>query len=136
MDESYSTDQLAKELGFDIEAKLTHWQFSVNTFLSYLNKIEENNFAVSYSYLYRVASTVTARYPYSPDKILSEIGADIYQNGGNPLFRILCGDTLVTSYDVGALLVASVTIEFSSHEHKIPSKVRLVSILGPLRMLL
>eukprot|EP00340_Litonotus_pictus_P010577 CAMPEP_0170536166 /NCGR_PEP_ID=MMETSP0209-20121228/101998_1 /TAXON_ID=665100 ORGANISM="Litonotus pictus, Strain P1" /NCGR_SAMPLE_ID=MMETSP0209 /ASSEMBLY_ACC=CAM_ASM_000301 /LENGTH=401 /DNA_ID=CAMNT_0010837503 /DNA_START=407 /DNA_END=1612 /DNA_ORIENTATION=- len=50
--------------------------------------------------------------------MLNSSGKSVYKDGANPNFRLVCGDSLIASFDEGAGLIFSLNIKFTSREAK------------------
>lgn len=92
--------------------------FAVSDMVEYMHSVSENSYTASYNYFFKVSSSVNSHYSYSPTSILTNEGKEIYQDGKNPMFRIFCGDTFVTGYDVGAALIMTMSIDFKNKLEK------------------
>ena len=92
--------------------------FGADGLIRYLNELKENNYSIGLNYSEEISDSVNSSYSYVTDTILNDTGKAIYANGQNPLFRLFCGDTLITGYDEGAGLIMSMKISFSDKSQK------------------
>ncbi|TNV83030.1 hypothetical protein FGO68_gene10054 [Halteria grandinella] len=115
---SLSYYDLQERLGYEHSANAGYGLFRAQINDQQMNSLNETNFSLSYNYLYRVASSNVSQFSYNSMTMLSQVGVDIYQNGTNPLFRIICGEKVITQYDVGAYLILSMIVEFESSDQK------------------
>ncbi len=115
---SQEASKIANTFNVMAEFKSGIGQFSADGMFNYLNEIEENRYSISLNYYEKISANVNMTYSYNPTTILTDTGKDIYNNGQNPMFRLFCGDTLVTSYEEGAGLMMSLIIKFANQNQK------------------
>ena len=116
--QSVDVEKLAKTLGISGDLSGGYGAFSANDTFKYLNSVKENDLSLSANYYQVVSSDKNMTYSYDPNTILNAVGKSIYNNGANPMFRLFCGDKLITSYNQGALLILSVKINFHDKTQK------------------
>jgi len=117
-DEALDYQSLLKTFNLELDIKGGYGIFSTNDMFKYFQSIEENSYSLSINYFQKVTDNMIMTYSYDPENILTTIGKNIYKNNQNPMFRLLCGDTLINSYEEGAILIISLKISFSSREEK------------------
>ncbi|MFN8770466.1 MAG: hypothetical protein ACK5Z5_05625 [Neisseriaceae bacterium] len=88
-------------------------KFATDGILGYLNNIKANDYSFSVSYYNKVSDWVNVDYSFNNSLILNQEGNAIYSNGNNPMFRLICGDKLIGSYEEGAALIVSLKINFN-----------------------
>lgn len=84
--------------------------FGVNATMNYINETNSNNLAVSYNFVEKISRKVNIKYSLSKNKLLNEDGADAYDDGKNPKFRLFCGDRLISSYSEGAFIIVNTQV--------------------------
>ena len=117
-DSGVSTSQLSSEIGMSADLSAGFGKFSANDTFKYLNSIKEDSLSYTVNYYNMISSDVITTYLYAPSKILNADGQIMYDDGNNPMFRLYCGDKLITSYNEGALLVLSLKINFADKTQK------------------
>lgn len=117
-EEALTFQDILKTFNLEVDLKLGWGVFSTDNMFKYFKSVEEDNYSLSINYYQKVADNMMMTFSYDPDNILTDVGKKIYNNGKNPMFRLLCGDTLVSSYEEGAVLVLSMRIVFGSKEEK------------------
>jgi hypothetical protein len=115
---SMDTGELAKSLGVDVSIKGGFGMFSANAAASYLKEHSETSTDMQIQFYETISNKVDLNYNMESQLLLSLAGQAIYQDGTNDNFRLYCGDTLVTSYDQGALLIMTATLHFTSAKDK------------------
>jgi hypothetical protein len=92
--------------------------FTTDDTIKYITELKNNSFSMSMNYYVKIANTVNMTYVYTPDRILSDDGKAVYDNGQNPFFRLQCGDRLINSYEEGAGLLMSAQVNFDDETQK------------------
>jgi hypothetical protein len=115
-----STDyqSFLKTFNLEFDIKGGYGIFSTNDFYKFFHSIEEDSYSFSINYFQKVSQNVMMTFSYNPKTILTEVGENIYSSGANPMLRLLCGDTLISTYEEGAILILSLRINFNSKEEK------------------
>lgn len=119
---NFSTAQSVSNIAsmFNVSTSLSsgYGIFGMSGMMSYLDEVSENNYSMSFNYSQKVSQAVQMQYSYDPMTSLNSTGQAIYANGTNPMFRLFCGDTLITSYEEGAGLILSMQVNFSDATSK------------------
>lgn len=94
--------------------------FSAHADASYMHSVEDKDYYMSLNYYEYTHGTAKVEISgMGPDQVLNATGKSAYSTPENrKLFGITCGDSYVDSYDVGALLIMSMNINFNSHKEK------------------
>ena len=117
-DSSTDISTLAKEFSVSLEATGGYKNFSSNGVAGYLHSIEETAVSKTYNFYWKLSDTVNYTYSIDRDLLLTPNGERVYRDGANPEFRLICGDTLINSYDEAAALIVSIVIQFRSQDDK------------------
>lgn len=117
-DSSISFESLLDE--FKVSSKLEgkYKIYKGNASMNFLRSIKNSDYSISLNYFQKISNTVSFSYSYDIDNILNEQGKKIYDDGKNRMFRILCGDQLIKSYEEGAGLIISLVVKFHDTESK------------------
>ncbi len=118
MQTSTSVQQISNILNISVDIGASYFGISGNEFFNYLNSIQDDSYSSTLNYTNIISGDNSITYSYDPHTILTPTGVGIYNNGQNPLFRILCGDKLITSYKTGAVLIMSLKVKFASAADK------------------
>ena len=115
-----STDiySLARDFSTSLDINGGYQNFSGNAVSKYLHTINETTTSKTYNYYWKLSNSVYMNYTIDRDSLLTPVGERIYQNGRNPNFRLICGDTLIQSYEEGALLIVTITLYFKTNSDK------------------
>jgi hypothetical protein len=116
--EAIDYNKMLQTFNLDVDIKGGYGLFSTNDMFQYMKTIQDDSLSLSINYYQKVSDNVVMTFSYDPKNILTDVGKNIYQDGKNPMFRLLCGDYLITSYEEGAVLILSMKILFSSKEEK------------------
>lgn len=109
-----SFSKLQSQLNIDVSTAGGFGMFSASAEANYMRSMEEQDYSLSlnyYNYAFNTISIDLAGYGMG---ILNQNGQNIYNNGQNPYFGIICGDQYISSYDQGAMLIMGLNIELSS----------------------
>jgi hypothetical protein len=128
--QSQSVEKITSDLELTAELSGKKGIFSANSTLNYLNSLKENDLSLSVNYYQLISADTIMYYTYDPENILTPEGKKLYNNGNNPMFRSLCGDTLISSYNIGALLILSLQIDFYDQESKQTFKSKVGASVG------
>ncbi len=109
---------IASQFNVGVALSGAYGVFGMSGMMSYLDDVSENSYSMSFNYSEKVAQAVHMQYSYNPMTSLNATGQAIYANGTNPMFRLFCGDTLITSYEEGAGLILSMQVNFSDSASK------------------
>eukprot|EP01059_Diplonema_ambulator_P019835 TRINITY_DN334_c0_g1_i1.p1 TRINITY_DN334_c0_g1~~TRINITY_DN334_c0_g1_i1.p1 ORF type:complete len:522 (+),score=197.19 TRINITY_DN334_c0_g1_i1:45-1610(+) len=90
--------------------------FSVDAEASYLKAVEDKEYSLSLNYYQYSSASVGVQLNGTGLDGLTAFGAQMYANGTNPYFRVVCGDAYLTSYEEGALLMLSINVVMSCKE--------------------
>ncbi len=116
---SLSSDQMSFLLNASFSGNFNYGLFSAsaNSFFVYDNISTRNR--LSYSYAQTLTLDATYKIPgIGAEEALSK-GAQKLLTMGNDIFTSVCGDSYVSSSQVGAVLMIAANIEFSSAANKI-----------------
>eukprot|EP01059_Diplonema_ambulator_P019837 TRINITY_DN334_c0_g2_i1.p1 TRINITY_DN334_c0_g2~~TRINITY_DN334_c0_g2_i1.p1 ORF type:complete len:532 (+),score=203.75 TRINITY_DN334_c0_g2_i1:52-1596(+) len=90
--------------------------FSVDAEASYLKAVQDKEYSLSLNYYQYTSASVSIQLNGTGLNGLTDFGAQMYANGTNPYFRVVCGDAYLTSYEEGALLMLSINVVMSCKE--------------------
>ena len=76
----------------------------------------DNDFEIKFIYVNGVQSTISVNLGGEGEDILTDVGKAFYKK--NPHFGLICGDSYISSYDQGAMLVLELTLRFKTHSEK------------------
>ncbi len=113
-----NTSQIASQFNVATDFGGVYGILGLSGMMSYLDDVSENSYSMSFNYSEKIAQSVNMQYSYNAATILNETGQAIYANGTNPMFRLFCGDKLVTSYIEGAGLILSMQVNFIDSSSK------------------
>ena len=97
----------------DVSANVNIGLFKGGLDVGYMRSIQDTDFSLSMNYFQKIQAQVEMEIYYGTDA-LSTTGSQIYQNGNNPDFGLICGDKLISSYKTSALLMLSLKVQFHS----------------------
>jgi hypothetical protein len=112
MDAANTIEQAMSSFGVSASISITYEIFTVTVMVSFIEKVQTTDNSLSLNYYVTAARTINQNYGYGLD-LLNPTGLYIYQNNFDQ-FSLLCGDTLVSSYGVGAGLIVSAVMTFDS----------------------
>ena len=116
INEGSSYRDISGTLGIDVEAKIGFALFSVGASFSYMRSIRDTDTTFSISYFHLIEREVSLKFDSSG--VLNDVGKMIYQDGKNPMFRLICGDQIITSYRQRASLLFTFHLEFHTHNDR------------------
>ena len=90
--------------------------FAIGASFSYMRSISDTDSSFSISYYHLVERQVSLKFDSSG--VLSDVGKMVYQNGKNDVFRLACGDQIITSYKQRASLLFTFNLQFHTHQDK------------------
>jgi hypothetical protein len=114
MQESYTSDEIAYALGIHANLDIAFSMFQATAMFNYLGNMTQNSHMLTANYYYIIQVEYGETYDEGGVALLNKEGKAIYDDGKNPMFRILCGDTLINGYTVGAAVFASVSLIFET----------------------
>lgn len=114
---SFKQKEVREMLGINLNAQLSLEKYKGEAAIQYLESDTETEVSFSTHYLFRISRDVYLNYPFQVNASLTEDGKAIYSYGPD-LFRTLCGDTYIKSYEDGAYLIYTFTFSFSHRDHK------------------
>lgn len=123
-DNSYNFDKITDKFNISSNFNVGIGNFQIGALFSYLKEHEETSFSESFNYFQKITGNVEMYYSYKSEDLLNDTGKKIYENGENPLFRILCGDRLISSYEEGAALIFSLKLVFKDSSQKSEFKTK------------
>ena len=112
---SLSLSELKNELGLSASIKGGYSSFSANAQANYLREIEEKSYSISQHFLMHVTNIVKLQ---TRSDFIRDDSKQLYNDGKNKCFRVVCGDEYITSYTQGAALIMSLIIEFTESRSK------------------
>ncbi|XP_043472601.1 uncharacterized protein LOC122505185 [Leptopilina heterotoma] len=122
--------ELENKLGISISARGKYGMFSAEAKASYMRSIQDKDYATSLNYFEYATSNVAVQLAGYGTNALTESGKDIYQEGKNKFFGLVCGDHYITSYQQGALLTMGLNIRFASSNAKQKFEARISAKFG------
>ncbi len=129
-EEALDYKTLLQTFSLEVDIKGGYGIFSTNDMFKYFQSLESDSYSLSINYYQKVSQSNVLKYSYDPKKILTKIGSGIYKKNTNPLFRLLCGDTLIGAFEEGAVLILSMKIVFQSREDKAQFDAKIGASLG------
>ncbi len=115
---SLSFEQFVEELNIDFSAKGSVYAFTSGGEFDYLHFIQDQELSLSLNYYSVAYSQSSLQINGLGTGILNSEGAELYDNGENEYFNILCGNNIITSYNQGAILMLGLKISFASSYDK------------------
>ena len=94
---------MTNTLGVDVTTKLNFGLFSIKATHHYTRSIRDTDTSFSINYYHLVEREVSLKFDSAG--VLNDNGNKIYQSGKNNLFRVTCGDQIITSYKQRASLL-------------------------------
>lgn len=67
---------------------------------------------------------------FNSSGVLNDVGKMVYQNGKNAVFRLACGDQIITSYKQRASLLFTFNLQFHTHSDSMEIKAGLGASYG------
>ncbi|HMT02809.1 MAG TPA: hypothetical protein PKD00_05790 [Burkholderiales bacterium] len=115
---SLSSAEMASLLNASIAGSVTYGWFSASVSAEYVKNSIEARHHLSYNYVQTLTLDATYKIPgIGAEEALSK-GAQKLLSMGNDVFTSVCGDSYVSSSQVGAMLMISANIEFASAASK------------------
>ena len=124
-DNSYTFDKITDKFNLSTNFNIGIGNFQLGSLFNYLKEHEETSYSISFNYFQKITGEVEMFYSYKPEDLLNDTGKKIYDEGNNPLFRILCGDRLISSFEEGAALIFSLKLVFKDFSQKIDFKTKI-----------
>lgn len=94
-------------------------QFGTNDSLEFIKELNSDNLAMTFNFSEKISRNVTIKYSPLVSKLLNQDGKDIYNDETeNPLFRLFCGDKLVSGYQEGAFIILSMQVIMTDMQQK------------------
>jgi len=90
--------------------------FAGGASFNYLRSIQTTTSSFSITYFHLIERDISLNFNSSG--VLNDIGKMIYQDGLNPVFRIACGDQILTSYRQSASLFFTFNLYFNNKVDK------------------
>jgi hypothetical protein len=130
MQQSSSAAEIAAALGITTNLEVAFSLFQSTSLYNYLSNKTQNYYTLTANYYFIVSSEIELEYDETGVNLLSSEGATIYDLGKNPNFRILCGDTLIKGYTVGAAVFTSVSLTFATEPDMLAMKAQFTTGYG------
>jgi hypothetical protein len=116
LNEGSTYDNIVSTFGIDVTAKMSFAMFSAGASFNYLRSIETTTSSFSITYYHLIERDVSLNFNSSG--VLNEVGKMIYQDGNNDVFRLACGDQIITSYRQRASLFFTFNLNFNNRVEK------------------
>jgi tetratricopeptide (TPR) repeat protein len=113
-----SFNQLVNTLKVHTSSKTDFFFFSDSDESHYLKSIEDTESSLSLNFVHTVKGKVSVNLKGGGINGLNQLGKDLYQDGNNRFFGIVCGDQYITGFTQGAMLLMSINIHFADHSEK------------------
>jgi hypothetical protein len=131
LSQSYTAAEIAETLQITLDLNIAFAMFQATAMYDYLSNMTSNSYTLTANYYFIVQEEITLQYNESGVALLTDLGKSVYDLGKNPQFRILCGDTLISSYTMGAAILLSVSLEFGTTADMLAMKAALTDGFGP-----
>jgi hypothetical protein len=118
LDQAVSMQDIANLLQINISTSNNLMFYNTNPLLNYFNIIQETSYNVTLNYYSAYISMINEEYVLEEDQILSEEGETLYRDIHNYTFRLECGDSLISSYNQGAVFIVSAILTFDNPVQK------------------
>ena len=122
---NFNTEQLTytkliEELELKEFISSPSYLFNGNNLMKYLQIIKDTELSFSISYLKSLSKTYQVDYNLNDqDILLNNKGKEIYNDSSlKDKFALLCGDSLITSYNKGISFIVSIKLSFHTKEDK------------------
>jgi hypothetical protein len=126
-----SYNDLVKMFTFDASANLNLSFFSSDAKLNYLKSIQDTSYSYSLSYGQYAMNTVYIEPKSFGIETLNNKGKKIFEYYGiNSKFNKFCGDSFITSYKQGAIIIMSLNLIFDNMQQKEEFKAHIGSSVG------
>ncbi|XP_043472600.1 uncharacterized protein LOC122505183 isoform X2 [Leptopilina heterotoma] len=122
--------ELESKLGISISASGKYAMFSAEAKANYMRSIQDKDYSTSLNYFEYSTNNVAVQLAGYGTNALTESGKDIYKDGKNKFFGLVCGDHYITSYQQGALLTMGLNIRFTSSNAKQKFEARISAKFG------
>ncbi len=108
--------QLEEDINFSVSASGGFGMFSASASASYLRNMQDKDYSLSLNYYGISSSNIDVQFAGAGEEMLNSAGKSYYQ--ADPYFGIICGDYVVTSYQLGAMLLMGLNLNFESEYEK------------------
>lgn len=115
---SIDSNQLAKVLNINLEAKSGWGKFSSSAAVDYINRIKNDDYSLSFNYQSVVYGNVALDISDYYGVNALNAGAAAAYNSSPDDFIKRCGDSYIRQMDLGAVLNVTMRIRFSTQEQK------------------
>lgn len=92
--------------------------FSNEPDMIYLRGVQADDFSLTYHIYMKISRWVEYSYDYA-DSILTDYASKLLKAQNKRMFLTMCGDSLISSYEEGAILIITVKLNFQSILDKI-----------------
>ncbi|KAJ9461355.1 hypothetical protein DIPPA_21231 [Diplonema papillatum] len=113
-----SFDELQTSIRREVKVGFGVGVFKIGAEASYLRSVMDTEYSMSLNYYQYSSARVNVQLNGTSDNALSSFGGQMYGNGSNPNFRVVCGDNYLTSYEGGALLLMAINVVLADGEQK------------------
>lgn len=110
-------DQLTSKLDITTSGELTYEDVTATDTFEYLEEHTDTDLTQNIFFYYKLGYDEQVSYAFSSN-MLNADGIDSYNNGNDPLFRLHCGDRLITGWKQGAFVIADIELTFKSSNDK------------------
>lgn len=90
----------------------SYYIFHEDLLSKYIHNIADEPYSFSINFISMKNRTYEIKYDM--DSFLNQQGKQIYQHGSYDQFLLECGDSIITSYDVGIVLIYSIKVIFNT----------------------
>ncbi|KAK9501772.1 hypothetical protein O3M35_012443 [Rhynocoris fuscipes] len=118
LDTAITFSELENILGISVNLDGMFEMFSADAEASYIRSVQDKDYSLSLNYYEYLSNSVAVQLAGYAEEALTVTGKAFYKNGTNPYFGLICGDTYISSYQQGALLIMGVNIKFISSNAK------------------
>ncbi len=133
MNQGFTFEEIQNKLGISVDVKAKGASmFSISLAASYLRAIEDKDYTFSINYYNLMQRDVSLKIGGAGQKALNDAGKEMYQDGENEYFRLVCGDQIINSFKEKALLMFSFNLKFKTHTEKQQFEFELGVSLGGL----
>lgn len=125
------TRRLSDFLDLSLSLKGGYGMFGTNNSFEYIKSLDANSLALSFTFSEKISRNVTMKYSPIVSKLLNQDGKDVYNDEtAGPLFRLFCGDKLVSGYQEGAFVILSMQIVMNDIQQKQTLQAHLGANIG------
>ena len=110
--ESLSFNDLLDMLQIQNIQTTSYYIFHEDLLSKYIHNIADEPYSFSINFISMKNRTYDIKYDM--DSFLTKQGKQIYQNGSYDQFVLECGDSMITSYDAGIVLIYSIKVIFKT----------------------